>query len=338
MILFFIDIQEGLFRKPSWEEKMTVLSRFPLRSFGALVSLALALAAPAAAHAQTKITIGCTATSDCASAMVAVDQGIFAKHGLDAKMALIGINSNIPAAIVSDSIQIGGPTESVFLQAVDGGLDLVAVAGASRMDPMYNGTIAAFVRNGVSAHEAKDFVGKKVGAPGIGAYLHVLFVKWLMEKGVDPKSVNFVEVTFPTMADTIKSGAVDAVLTGEPIITRMTQAGLGAVGVRYIAELNRTEPVISYVASRAFIEKNPEAIANFRAAIAEGAEIVNNDRDKASDSISKFTKMPIDLVRMSRPSLAAPDLKPDQLVWWLDVMKQQNLLQTTIDPAKIVLK
>ena len=303
----------------------------------AAAAFLLAAFAPPAL-AQTKITIGCTATSDCASAMVAVDQGIFAKHGLDAKMVLIGINSNIPAAIVSDSIQIGGPTESVFLQAVDGGLDLVAVAGASRMDPMYNGTIAAFVRNGVSAHEAKDFVGKKVGAPGIGAYLHVLFVKWLMEKGVDPKSVNFVEVTFPTMADTIKSGAVDAVLTGEPIITRMTQAGLGAVGVRYIAELNRTEPVISYVASRAFIEKNPEAIANFRAAIAEGAEIVNNDRDKASDSISKFTKMPIDLVRMSRPSLAAPDLKPDQLVWWLDVMKQQNLLQTTIDPAKIVLK
>src|ERR1700744_3870429 len=218
MILFFIDIQEDLFRKPSWEEKMTVLSRFPLRSFGALVSLALALAAPAAAHAQTKITIGCTATSDCASAMVAMDQGIFAKHGLDAKMVLIGINSNIPAAIVSDSIQIGGPTESVFLQAVDGGLDLVAVAGASRMDPMYNGTIAAFVRNGVSAHAAKDFVGKEVGAPGLGAYLHVLFVKWRMEKGVDPKSVNFVEVPFPTMADTIKSGAVDAVLTGEPII------------------------------------------------------------------------------------------------------------------------
>src|SRR5579872_2765968 len=303
----------------------------------AAAAFLLAAFAPPAL-AQTKITIGCTATSDCASAMVAVDQGLFAKHGVDAKMVLIGINSNIPAAIVSDSIQIGGPTESVFLQAVDGGLDLVAVAGASRMDPMYNGTIAAFVRNGVSAHEAKDFVGKKVGAPGIGAYLHVLFVKWLMEKGVDPKSVNFVEVTFPTMADTIKSGAVDAVLTGEPIITRMTQAGLGAVGVRYIAELNRTEPVISYVASRAFIEKNPEAIANFRAAIAEGAEIVNNDRDKASDSISKFTKMPIDLVRMSRPSLAAPDLKPDQLVWWLDVMKQQNLLQTTIDPAKIVLK
>jgi hypothetical protein len=30
-------------------------------------------------------------------------------------------------------------------------------------------------------------------------------------------------------------------------------------------------------------------------------------------------------------------VKPDQLAWWLDVMKQQNLLQTQIDTSKIVL-
>ncbi len=191
--------------------------------------------------------------------MVAVDEGIFRKHGLDAEMVLIGINSNIPAAILSNSIQIGGPTSTVFLQAVDGGLDLVAVAGASVMNPTSNVNIAAFVRNGVSIKEPKDFVGKKVGAPGLGAFLHVLFVKWLVEKGVDPKSVNFVEVTFPTMADIIKSGGVDVVLTAEPFVTRMTNAGLGTVGARYGAELARTEPIIFYAASRDWAEKNSDS-------------------------------------------------------------------------------
>src|SRR5260221_10935639 len=79
-------------------------------------------------QAQTKIQIGCTATSDCASAMVAVDEGIFRKHGLDAEMVLIGINSNIPAAILSNSIQIGGPTPPPFLQAAHGGVDFGRVA------------------------------------------------------------------------------------------------------------------------------------------------------------------------------------------------------------------
>src|ERR1700709_2525055 len=106
-----------------------------------------AILAAGPAHAQTKIQIGCTATSDCASAMVAVDEGLFKKHGLDAEMVLIGINSNIPAAILSNSIQIGGPTSTVFLQAVDGGLDLVAVAGASIMSPTSNANITPVVRN-----------------------------------------------------------------------------------------------------------------------------------------------------------------------------------------------
>ena len=49
------------------------------------------------ARRPIKLKIACTATSDCASAMVARDEGIFAKHGLDADVTLIGINTNIPA-------------------------------------------------------------------------------------------------------------------------------------------------------------------------------------------------------------------------------------------------
>src|SRR6202044_687332 len=100
------------------------------------------VAAPSIAD-PFKLKIACTATSDCASAMVARDQGIFAKHGLDADVTLIGINTNIPPAIASDSIQVGGPTSPVFLQAPDGGPDLVAIEGASTMDAASDAAIAA---------------------------------------------------------------------------------------------------------------------------------------------------------------------------------------------------
>jgi NitT/TauT family transport system substrate-binding protein len=301
------------------------------------VAMAVALCAAGGAAADgVKLHIACTATTDCASAMVAHDEGIFAKHGLDVDMTLIGINTNIPPAIVSNSIQVGGPTETVFLQAVDGGLDLVAIDGASVMDPVANGLIAAVARNGVAIKDAKDFVGKKVGAPGIGAFLHVLFRKWLIEKGVDPRSVNFVEVTFPTMSDALKSGAVDAVLTAEPFISRMQAAGTGTVAVRYASELGRTDPIISYVTTRSFAEQNPDVVKAFRASIEEAAAIVNADREKASVAIAKFTHLPIEIVRLNRPGLSEPKLKASGFDWWLDVMKQQDMLQTQIDASKLV--
>lgn len=307
--------------------------------YGRLLAFsAAAVFAAVSGHADPfKLKIACTATSDCASAMVARDEGIFAKNGIDADVMLIAINTNIPPAIVSNSIQIGGPTATVFLQAVDGGLDLVAIDGASVMDPTQARLIAAVARTGVVIKEPKNFVGKKVGAPGIGAFLHVLFRKWLIDKGVDPKSVNFVEVTFPTMSDALKSSAVDAVLTVEPFVSRMKAAGVGDVATRYAAELARTDPIISYVSTRAFAEKNPEAIKAFRAAIEEAAPIVNSDREKASEAIAKFTKMPIDIVRLNRPNLATPQVKSSDFAWWVETMKEQDMLQSGIDLNKLVL-
>jgi NitT/TauT family transport system substrate-binding protein len=303
----------------------------------AFSAAALVFAAVSGNADPFKLKIACTATSDCASAMVARDEGIFAKNGIDADVMLIAINTNIPPAIVSNSIQIGGPTATVFLQAVDGGLDLVAIDGASVMDPTQARLIAAVARTGVVIKEPKDFVGKKVGAPGIGAFLHVLFRKWLIEKGVDPKSVNFVEVTFPTMNDALKSGSVDAVLTVEPFITRIKNAGNGDVAALYAADLARTDPIISYVASRAFAEQHPDVIKAFRASIKEAAPIVNSDREKASQSIAKFTKMPIDLVRLTRPDVSMPELKGSDFAWWVETMKQQDMLQGTVDLDKLVL-
>lgn len=294
------------------------------------------LASPAPAD-PFKIKIACTATSDCASAMIATYDGIFAKHGVDAEMTLIGINTNIPPAIASDSIQIGGPTSTVFLQAVDGGLDLVAVDGATVMDPTESSLIVAVQRNGLELSNPAAFVGKKVGVPGIGAFLHVLFRKWLSEGGVDPSKVNYVEVTFPNQNDALKSGAVDAVVTAEPLTSRIVGAGNGTVAAHYAADLHRTDPIIEYVATRAWAEKNPEAVKAFREAIAESAEIVNKDHAKAAEAQARFTKMNVDLIRKSPPSVSKPGLKPQDFAWWIEVMKQQGMLQSDIDMNKLVL-
>lgn len=103
--------------------------------------------------------------------MIGVNEGIFKRLDVDAERGLIAISSNAPAALLSNSIQIGGPTAPLFLQAVDGGLDLVAVSGASVMyESTARTTDAAFARTGVTIDLSKDFVGKKVAAPGLAHF------------------------------------------------------------------------------------------------------------------------------------------------------------------------
>ena len=263
-----------------------------------------------------KIKIACTATSDCASAMIARDEGIFAKHGLDAEMTLIGINTNIPPAIASDSIQVGGPTSPVFLQAVDGGLDLVAIAGASVMDPVSNDVHRRRrTKPGLTIKEAKDFIGKKVGAPGIGAYLHVLFRKWLIEKGVDPNERQFRRSDIPDDERRAEVGrrrcGADRRTVHHAHREGRQRRGRRALCRRSAPHRRRSSPMSS---TRASPTQHPDVVKAFRESIAEAAPIVKSDRDKAAEAMAKFTKMPIDLVKtQSRRASPQPALKAARL-------------------------
>ena len=81
-----------------------------------LTGLAAATTGPLALPAwsqATKVVFGYTAVSDFASVFVAAEQGYFKKRNLDVELKFIPLNSTIPAAIQSDSLQFGGPTPSV---------------------------------------------------------------------------------------------------------------------------------------------------------------------------------------------------------------------------------
>jgi NitT/TauT family transport system substrate-binding protein len=305
-----------------------------------LVAAAITLHfAAGGALAADKIVIGCTATADCASTAVAVDEGIFKKHGLDAEMQLIGLNSNIPAALLSNSIQIGGPTPSVFLQAVDGGLDLVAVAGASVSAKSTADTAAVVAKPDSGIKTAKDFIGKKVGAPGIGAFLQVLFSQWLIQNGVDPKQVQFIEVTFPTMNDILKAGSVDAVVTAGPVMANMINSGTGKVVSYYLSEIPDNEPQVMLASTREWAEAHPKELAAFRASLDEAAKIVNADPEKARKALSGFTKIPMKVLDTIKVSVSEPKITKEQLDWWVDVMNKQDMLQKkTPDTAALIAK
>ena len=53
--------------------------------------------------------------------------------------------------------------------------------------------------------------------------------------------------------------------------------------------------------------------------------------------LDRDAKMPIDLVRLTRPDVSMPELKGSDFAWWVETMKQQDMLQGTVDLDKLVL-
>lgn len=296
------------------------------------------LGAPLAARAQApaaRILLGYTAVSDFTAAFCAKEEGFFSKRGLDVELQLIQLNPMIPAAMQSNSIQIGGPTPPVMIQAVDGGLDLVAIAGGSvtsRTATNY-GLVA---RTGVAIRTAQDCVGKKIGVPGLGAFLHVLFRKWLTEKGVNFRQVQFIETAFPQHNDVLRGGSVDAVVTADPFMARIVAGGAGGAPLHFASELPDGQPAILYSATRAWATANAGQVRAFREAIAEGVTFVNSNLPKAREHLGKHTRLPPEILATVQISTLRPTVSVDNMRFWIEVMRAQEMLKTNIDPARLL--
>ncbi len=307
---------------------------------GGLAAVAVGnLSLPLRAQTTTKIVLGYTAVTDFASAFVAAEQGFFKKRNLDVELKFIPLNSTIPAALQSDSLQIGGPTPSVFLQAVDGGLDLVVVAGAGVTSQSITG-FGVVARSGSNIKTPQDFVGKKVGVPGLGAFLQVTFRAWLKANGVDYKKVNFVEAPFPQHADMLRGGTVDAVVTADPFMARITDSGAGYVASYYSTFLPEGNPTIVYAATRSWAKAHAGAVKGFRESIVDGASFIKDPKNDAAvrAAIGKYIKLPPEVLAKAQISPPGPIVTEKQLAYWVGLMKDQDMLKGSPDLATLIVK
>ena len=300
---------------------------------------AAAIALPARAQGITKIVYGYTAVTDFATVFLGVDEGFFKKRNIEVEPKFIPLNSTIPAAIQADSLQIGGPTPSVFLQAVDGGLDHVVVGGGGMTAPNQTG-YGVVARAGTGIRNAQDFVGKKVGVPGLGAFLHVGFRAWLKLNKVDYKKVNFVEAAFPQHGDLLRGGSIDAVVTADPFMARIIDSGAGYVASYYGTFLTPGMPTILHTARRDWVAKNAAAARAFREGIVEAAAFLNKpaNESRVRAAIGHYVKVPPEVLARMQISPPAPVITEKQLDYWVGLMKDQEMLKTSPKVASLIAK
>jgi NitT/TauT family transport system substrate-binding protein len=300
------------------------------------VLAAALIAAAAAAHADTKIKIGYGPASAWIPAFVAKDQGIFAKHGLDASFEFIPVGSNEPAAMMAGAIDVGTLTPTILIFADEGGADLVAVAGAvvQTKDHPFGGVVA---REGTNIKAPGDFRGKRVAVPGINSVMHIAFMKWLTDKGIDPKGVNFVETAMPQMNDAMQAGQIDAAVPVEPFLGRMVQTKVGYLVSPFPADLAKPAYIDAfYGMTRKAIAANPGLVAAFRASIVEATAWVAQHDAEARKTQVTYLHLP-ERVAMSVPlPTFTAEVTGAELQFWIDICRGLGLTKGTTKPGDLL--
>ena len=303
---------------------------------GALLIAAATVVGATAATAQTKIKVAYVPAVQLVDAHAAQQKGMFGKRGIEAELVTLGVSANMPAALASNSIDIGAATVPTFLQAVAGGLDLVIVSANSVTDA--TDANAAFAREGSGIQKPQDFVGKKVGVPGLNAFLHVLFREWLTQKGVEYKRVTFVEAAFPQMSDMLKSSSLDAALAVDPFYTRILNAKSGYVVSHFTAELPPGTAVTLWISTRKWVNANPAVAKGFKEGLVEAQQYVRGNPDEARKIIADFTKLPPPVIEAMRLGVLRTETTEPQLQYWIDLMTKQEMINTRPDLKTLVMR
>lgn len=295
-----------------------------------LVLGALLLSVPALA--QTKIAVGYGFASDFLPALVAQDEGIYARHGLEVTLSVVQSSSMAPAILNSGSLQIAINTPPNLILAVAGGLDQVAIAGAARLTKE-NQRIGLVTRPGLTVREAADLRGKKVGVPGINSVIDMFLKKWLLDHDVPLDQVTLNEVVAPQMGDMLKSGQLDAAAIFEPLLTRFVATGSAARSVDYFSQVNPDVVASFWAATRAWATANSQPVAAFRASLIEAQTYMGQNPGPTKEIENKY----LHFTEAGFPTYKV-DMTPADLDFFVAVSRQLGLIQQPIDTARLVFK
>jgi NitT/TauT family transport system substrate-binding protein len=315
----------GWFSASATREETNMLTRRTL----ALAGLAGAMTTARARAEAPPITIGFVQSGDFAPAIMAQEKGLFAKAGLDTKTLMIPIISDIPAGLVSGSMQIGASTGPALMQAVDNGLDLVLVSGNSRWSPTVATTSLLVAKDG-GITKPEDLRGKRVGVPSLNSVLELLFRRWLLLHGVKPQDLTYVELAFPQMGDLVRTHQLDAAVVKEPFVGRALAGGAVVRLADFIKEVDSNGLNIIWLATREWADANRSAIAQFRAGLQSGIDFFLHDPEAPAIEL-RVLKSTTTVIPVFDTHVSTADLQFQE-----DLARQFGLIQGTPDVAKLI--
>src|SRR5262249_13584767 len=174
----------------------------------------------------------------------------------------------------------------------------------------------------------KDLAGKTIPAGLVNSINYIHMHEWLKKHGVDPRSVSFLELPFPQMADALFQKRLDAVWNVEPFVTFMTKSGKARILAYPYQDNLPGMDVANYFARESWIKANPELARRFRRAIDRATQFLGTGpKDERDEWVAKFTGMKLDLVKEVTLPVFSTEFNVPSLQANLDLAVRQKLVK-----------
>lgn len=290
-----------------------------------------------------ELTVGLVPIADVAPIYLGIEQGFFADEGIDLHVQTVTGGAEVVAQVMSGSVEVGFSNTPTLLSAAAEGLpiQIVAPAGGAPQAVQGDGENiegAAMVRDDSSIRRYADLGGRTVAVNGLGNVGDLALNAALERNGVDPTTVERLEMPFPEMLGALDAGRVDAALLATPFKTMAEQSGgYRAIGFP-LYELRPELIYISYFVSGPWAEENEDVLERFLAALHDSMLYAADHEQETRETIGAFTELPPELVAALPVLNRRPDCEELETSSALlgDMMVEQGTLESAPDLVELI--
>lgn len=224
--------------------------------FAAVAASAMFAALPQAGAADLKITIGYQTVVE--PSKVAQADGLYEKTlGATIDWRKFDSGADVVAAIASGAVDIGYVGSSPLAAAASRQLPVETIFVVGLIGP----SEALVARNGSGVTRLSDLAGKKVAVPFVST-THYSLLAGLKHEGVDPKSVEILNLRPPEIAAAWQRGDIDAAYVWDPALGQIRTSGEVILDSAKVAEWG-APTFDAWIVSTDFAKEQPQAVTGF---------------------------------------------------------------------------
>src|SRR5574341_447072 len=215
---------------------------------------------------------------------LAKEEGVFAKHGLEADLVAVRSAPLQVTALVSSDLQFVRGSASSMLTAAAQGAKLKIILSLFAERASYDFLAAP------SITKPSDLRGKKIGVQDFSGLLWSLTMLSLREMGLDPQrdNINIQAIGDSTViAQSLASGIIDGAA-----LDRLQSARLQGLGIKVLFDLSKIAlPSSPFMCAEAFIQKNPQTVENLIKALIEASAIMRAQKERGLAILQKHIRV-----------------------------------------------
>ena len=265
---------------------------------------------------------------------VASEQGFFADNGLDVELTpATNISEIIPTLGQQVEISLGTATD--LIRANDSGLDVVQILG-NTIDTEDNPFVRVIVPADSGIEGVADLAGKRVSSPTLSGVINVATQYWAQQEGIDPSSIEGVQVPPPATVEQFAAGQVDAAQALEPFASALVGQGNVSIGDPF-ASIGLPLATNFWVANGEWAANNADAIEAFATSLEQAQAFVASNETEARAVLQGYTGMPDPVAANAKLPTFDLDIRTDDLGRWVDVLVSLNQFEGEIDVNELVL-